>query len=130
MKKNLYLIRNGLIFILFILFAFQANAQNVKDARITINNFQVVKNHNKIAIRWAADEASLTNYFEVEKSNDGKNFKTIAYVLGADPAQKDCECFGCFDKINDKTGEAYYRLKHVSINGIVQFSEIKLLALK
>ena len=71
-----------------------------------------------------------TNYFEVEKSTDGKNFKTVAYVLGADPTKTDCECFGCFDKVTGKAKESYYRLKHVNTNGSVQFSEVRMLALK
>ena len=130
MKFFLNLVRNGLAVILFLLFAFNAIAQKAKHPGININSFQVVKNQNKIDIRWATDTVSSTNYFEVERSNDGKNFKTIAYVLGADPAQKNCECFGFFDKINGKTTDAYYRLKHISIDGFVQFSEIKMLALK
>jgi hypothetical protein len=61
---------------------------------------------------------------------DGKNFKTIAYVLGPDPAKPGCECFGCFDKKDSKTQISYYRLKHMDFDGNVQFSEIKMFALK
>jgi len=130
MKTNLSLVRNGLIVVFFLSLAFSANAQKVASAKINITNFQVVKEQNKVAIKWATDKTSQTNYFEVEKSNDGKNFKTVAYVLGADPAQTDCESFGCFDKITGKAKESYYRLKHVNTNGNVQFSEVKMLALK
>jgi hypothetical protein len=130
MKTNLSLVRNGLIVVLFLSLAFSTNAQKVASAKINITSFQVVKEQNKVAIKWATDKTSPTNYFEVERSNDGKNFKTVAYVLGADPTQTDCECFGCFDKITGKSKESYYRLKHVNTNGNVQFSEIKMLALK
>ena len=130
MKTNLLVVRNGLIVVLFLSLAFSTNAQKVASAKINITNFQVVKEQNKVAIKWATDKTSQTNYFEVEKSNDGKNFKTVAYVLGADPTQTDCECFGCFDKITGKSKESYYRLKHVNTNGNVQFSEVKMLALK
>ena len=130
MKTNLSLVRNGLIVVLLLSLSFSANAQKVASGKINITNFQIVKEQNKVAIKWATDKASQTNYFEVERSNDGKNFKTIAYVLGADPTKSDCECFGCFDKISGKSKESYYRLKHVNTNGNVQFSEIKMLALK
>lgn len=116
--------------IFFLSFALITNAQKNSSGKIEITNFHVVKEQNKVAIKWATNSKSLTNYFEVERSNDGKNFKTVAYVLGADPAKNDCECFSCFDKIDAKTKESFYRLKHVNVNGSVQFSEIKMLALK
>ena len=125
MKTKLSLVRNGLIVVLFLSLAFSTNAQKVASAKINITNFQVVKEQNKVAIKWTTDKTSQTNYFEVERSNDGKNFKTVAYVLGADPTKTDCECFGCFDKITGKDKESYYRLKHVNTNGNVQFSESK-----
>jgi hypothetical protein len=131
MKTNLLLIRNGLLVAIFFLsFAFTANAQKSNCGKIEITNFHIVKEQNKIAIRWATSDTSMTNYFEVERSSDGKTFKTVAYVLGADPAKSDCECFSCFDKIDARTKESFYRLKHVNTNGSVQFSEIKILALK
>ena len=129
MKTNIVLVKNGFL-VLFLCFAFASNAQKAIQQKINITSFQVIKDQNKVAIKWATDSTSKTNYFEVEKSNDGKNFKTVAYVLGADPAQKDCECFGCFDKITGKAKTSYYRLKHVNLNGNVQFSEVKMLALK
>lgn len=128
MKTNL--LRNSLVVILFLSFTFNTNAQKAGKAKINITNFQVVKEQNKVAIKWATDNTSSTNYFEVEKSTDGKNFKTVAYVLGADPTKTDCECFGCFDKITGKSKESYYRLKHINTNGNVQFSEVKMLALR
>lgn len=130
MKTKLRSIRNSLVIIIFLFFVFNTNAQQVENERINITNFQVVKEQNKISIKWATNSESLTNYFEVEKSTDGKNFKTVAYVLGADPNQKDCGCFSCFDKIDTKSKESFYRLKHVNENGIVQFSDVKMLALK
>ncbi len=130
MKTNLLSIRNGLLVVLFLSLGFTTHAQQIVQNKIEITSFRVVKDQNKVAINWATDKNSQTNYFEVEKSSDGKNFKTIAYVLGADPAKTDCECFGCFDKITGKVKESYYRLKHVNTDGNVQFSEVKMLALK
>ena len=130
MKTNLLLIRNGLIVVLFLSLAFNVNAQKNSSEKINITHFEVVKEQNKIVLEWSTDKSSKTNYFEVEKSTDGKNFKTVAYVLGADPTKTDCECYGCFDKVTGKAKESYYRLKHVNSNGNIQFSEVKMLALK
>ena len=127
MKKN---ILNIAIATFFIMQSLAANAQNAHHSDINIIDFTVVMNQNKVKINWATDKANSTNYFEVEKSNDGKNFKTVAYVLGADPAKKDCDCYGCFDKVSGPAKKSYYRLKHVDNSGFVEFSEVKMLALK
>ena len=130
MKTNLLLVRNGLTVVLFLFLSFNVKAQKDASGQIKITKFEVVKEQNKVLIEWSTDKTSETNYFEVEKSSDGKNFKTVAYVLGADPTKTDCECFGCFDKVTGKAKDSYYRLKHVNTDGDVQFSEVKMLALK
>ena len=114
---------------LFFVFAHTVKAQTNTIAKIRMENFQVIEAQNKIDIHWSTN-SKATNYFEVQKSVDGKNFKTIAYVLGPDPAKPGCECFGCFDKKDSKTQISYYRLKHLDFDGNVQFSEIKMFALK
>ncbi len=116
--------------IVFATLAFAGNAQSRQQEKINITDFHVVKNKNKVDINWSTDKTVSTNYFEVEKSNDGKNFKTVAYVLGADPTKTDCDCYGCFDKISTNAKESYYRLKHVDTNGSVEFSEVKMIAFK
>ncbi len=124
---------------LFVTISFNSNAQNGPSTKINIVDFKVEKNQNKISVnwstdnavsvKWSTDNAVPTNYFEVEKSTDGKNFQTIAYVLGADPSKTDCDCYGCFDKVSTNKNESFYRLKHVSLNGEVEFSEVKSLAI-
>lgn len=127
MKKAI-LLANSLVTLLTF-FAFEAKAQ-VTAPHMNVTNFSVAQLENKIIINWTVDSITETNYFEVEKSVDGKNFKTVAYVLGADPLKKDCDCFQCFDKLTNKPKETYYRLKHITENGSVQYSETKIFALK
>ncbi|MGN6558916.1 MAG: hypothetical protein ACTHK8_12860 [Ginsengibacter sp.] len=127
--KKILILRNGLVMVLFLSLAFNVNAQKKSSEEINITQFQVIKKDTKVVINWTTSKDSPTNYFEVERSADGKNFNTIAYVLGADPTKTDCECFGCFDKVSKK-GKSFYRLKHVNTDGDVQFSEVKMLALK
>ena len=90
------------ILIFFITSSLLVKAQIVHQSDIYIADFRVVINAHKVDINWSTDSMQPTNYFEVEKSSDGKNFITVAYVLGADPAKTDCNCYGCFDKINKK----------------------------
>jgi len=118
------------VVIIFAALSFEGFAQNAQQQKINIINFQVVKNQNKVDINWSTAKDASTNYFEVERSTDGKNFKTVAMVMGPDPSKTDCDCYGCFDKVTSHSKESYYRLKHVDSNGIVQFSDVKMVALR
>jgi len=129
MRSGYLIVRSGFWVMLFFAFAHTTKAQSNAVAKIRMENFQVTEVQNEISIHWSTN-SKATNYFEVQKSVDGKNFKTIAYVLGPDPAKPGCECFGCFDKKDSKKQISYYRLKHLDFDGNVQFSEIKMLALK
>lgn len=113
----------NLLLITVLMFAASGSlsAQN----NIKYTNFKISEKQKKVSIDWSTDNSASANYFEIQKSKDGINFKTIALVLGADPSQKTCECYGCFDKVSKK---AYYRLVHIDTNGIAQISETKLLA--
>ena len=78
-------------------------------------------------LEWSTDGTLVTNYFEIQKSTDGKNFKTIALVLGADPKQEGCDCYGSYEKEPGHNFKNYYRVKHIDNKGIVQYSETRLL---
>lgn len=106
-----------------------AQNQQKQDGKLNFSRFTVNTDKKRISIDWSIDNAVQTNYFEVQKSNDGINFKTIALVLGPDPKQITGDCYGCFDKYVRKYAKhSYYRLKHIDANGIEQLSEAKLLA--
>jgi len=95
--------------------------------KINFTNFTVNSKPKGIMIDWATDNKVPTNYFEIERSSDGVNFKTIAMVLGPDPKQANCDCYECFDKTGSKA-KYFYRLKHVGTDGEVELSETKMLA--
>ncbi len=122
MKKSM--LCKGWLFILFAGLSFVSNGQSVEH-KINIVDFKVVKTQGKVSVNWSTDNAVPTNYFEVEKSTNGKDFKTVALVLGADPSIAECDCYGYLDKMNKK--ETYYRLKHIGPDGEVEFSETKIL---
>lgn len=123
-KKNIKAL--GLIILSMITLA--GMSQDKRDTKnINYTSFTVITKQHKVQLEWTTDNSVSTNYFEVQKSSDGKNFKTIALVLGPDPKKPGCDCYGCFDKQVQKTN-AYYRLKHIDANGTAQLSEPKLLA--
>ena len=97
--------------------------------KVNFTGFTINSNQKGIRINWATDDKVPTNYFEIERSNDGINFATLALVLGPDPKQPGCDCYECFDKPGSNTKKYFYRLKHVSINGEIELSETKMLAI-
>jgi hypothetical protein len=100
-----------------------------ENVKINFTNFKLNHIHNKIAIDWGTDNNAPANYFEIERSSDGVNFKTIAMVLGPDPKQPGCDCYECFDKPDFRIKKYYYRLKHIGINGEIELSETRMLAI-
>jgi hypothetical protein len=108
-----------------------AIAQDQQVHKINFKDFAISVKQEKVNIHWSTDNTIPANYFEVQKSTDGVNYKTIYLVLGPDPAQSDCDCYGCFDKIVKKESKyCYYRLVHITPDGTEQTSEPKQLALK
>ena len=106
-----------------------AQIVTTNEARINFTSFTLNSNQKGIKIDWATDHKIPTNYFEIERSSDGINFKTIALVLGPDPKQTNCDCYECLDKPEAYAKKYFYRLKHVSTDGEIELSETKMLAI-
>ncbi len=116
-------------FILLSAIIFLASTSFAQQRDVNITGFTVSANENKVVLDWKTDGTLATNYFEVQKSADGINFKTIALVLGPDPKQTSGDSYGFFDKnLAKNLKQSYYRLVHVDANGIQQLSAVKLLA--
>jgi hypothetical protein len=117
-----------LISLLLIVKASDAQTQTATP-NIKIKDFTVGVSEKKVNLKWSTDNSTPTNYFEVQKSTDGANYRTILLVLGADPKQLNCDCYGCTDKFIGKASrQSFYRLVHVSPDGIMQVSEAKQIA--
>lgn len=98
-------------------------------AKISYTSFTVNEAKKKVIIDWITDNKMAANYFEIQRSTDGKNFRTIALVLGPDPNQRNSNSYECFDTPTNKK-QYFYRLKHVSTDGEAELSEVKMLAVK
>src|SRR6185503_12576422 len=97
--------------------------QAIQQTKINYTSFTVSAVQKRIMIDWKTDNKTPTNYFEIEKSLDGVNFKTIALVFGPDPKQTEGDSYEGFDKRDANTKKCFYRLKHVGVNGDIQLSE-------
>jgi hypothetical protein len=116
-------------FIILSTISIKVNSQDIqKSQNIKYSSFTVSATHDRVLMDWSTDNTVVTNYFEIQKSADGINYKTIALVLGPDPKKQGCDCYGCFEKLSHKNNKAYYRLKHINNDGTAQYSEARLLS--
>lgn len=100
------------------------NADKINYAHFTVS----CTDNKKVVVDWDVDVTSEVNYFELEKSADGINFKTIAMILGPDPTKNLPVYYSCFDKKSKSSKRVYYRVKHISASGKEEVSDIKFLA--
>jgi len=91
---------------------------------IIITNLTVYEKDAKLIVEWATDGAVATNYWQVQISDDGKKFSTIAMVLGPDPRQQG-DRYQYMEKIKEgRDATKYYRVRHVDVNGNEQLSKV------
>jgi hypothetical protein len=85
--------------------------------------FTLTKKNNDALIQWSTSEEINANIFEVERSIDGNNWNTIAYVaaIGNSSALHN---YSFTDK-NISTKIAYYRIKEVDVDGKATLTTIK-----
>jgi hypothetical protein len=123
--KKLY---NGITAaLIFSMVSTAAMCQN-SPSKIDYKSFTVSAVQKKIIIDWVIDNSAVANYFEIQRSDDGKNFRTVAMVMGPDPKQSAGDSYEGFDKPGANTKKYFYRLKHVGTDGEIELSETKAVA--
>lgn len=77
-----------------------------------------------VILRWTTATELNNHGFEIEKSADGTEFFTIAFVPGAGTTTE-TKNYSYTDEVGYKGGETfYYRLKQVDLDGRIQYSNI------
>ncbi len=84
------------------------NAQKVDKQRVKLN--------------WATSSELNSNYFDIEKSTDGVNFKAIGQVKAAGNSSKKTD-YTFDDNLLATDKIVYYRLKQMDINGDFKYSK-------
>jgi hypothetical protein len=94
-------------------------------ALLSDNNLLLAANHDagKSILKWEVDNNNAVNYFEVQRSDNGINFETIAMVY-PDPASPLSSKYQYSDVVNNIGQNKYYRIRHVMKNGIRYYSNI------
>jgi len=81
-------------------------------SKITITNFKVYENNDQLIIDWKTDGVVDANYWQIQRSEDGKEYATIALVFGPDPRQG-ANTYQYKGKLNKAGGKTSYRLSPV-----------------
>jgi hypothetical protein len=88
---------------------------------VQLISFQGNMNDNKVTLNWTAAENETVDYFEVDRSFDGKTFTTEAVVLGTDKPGKEDYIFQ--ETVNNPV-KVFYRLKMYDKSKAVDYSRI------
>jgi hypothetical protein len=113
---------------ILILANYCGKSQAIENSSIKIENLTANEKDGKLFVNWAIDGKTEPNYVEVQRSDDGKTFKTIGLVMGPDPSQAG-DKYAYVQKMKKETNTlVFYRLRCVTSEGGEQLSEIILAA--
>jgi hypothetical protein len=87
---------------------------------VKLNNFQGSKNKTNVQLQWTVGMNEIANTFEVERSNDGKNFATAALMFGTEKSGNETYSY---NEVNEDA-KVYYRLKMVDKSDVQTYSKI------
>ncbi|MCC7400841.1 MAG: hypothetical protein IT214_05080 [Chitinophagaceae bacterium] len=87
--------------------SFSTSAWDNKENPIELFSFSSNLKGNKVELQWSVNGNEDVNRFEIEKSTDGKKFKTAALVFGTDSGESENYMF--YEKATNK--KVLYRIK-------------------
>lgn len=86
-----------------------------------INFTAQVAGKRQVLLEWTANNTHISDYFEIQKSDDGKHFRTFDYVY---PNQIGEQYYSLLDE-EPTIGMNYYRLKLMNFDKVIQQSKIE-----
>jgi hypothetical protein len=91
---------------------------------VELTSFSAVATTDGVILKWKTASELNNHGFEIEKSSNGTEFYTVAFVQGNGTTTESQE-YSYTDDVDYKDGETlYYRLKQVDLDGRVQYSSI------
>jgi hypothetical protein len=87
--------------------------------------FSVAQKNNDVLIQWSATEEENAYMYQLERSYDGNNWNTIAYVTPVGATSTIAEY--SFTDRNGLAAKVYYRIKQVDQNGKFIYTSIKII---
>ena len=95
------------------------NTSSESPLPIHLKSFQGLLKNDKVQLHWSVADNESGNFFEVQKSNDGREFKTIAIVNTTQTTGDEVYTYS-----DDLQASAYYRLKLVNKSSTGIYSAI------
>ncbi|MEM7657499.1 MAG: PA14 domain-containing protein [Bacteroidota bacterium] len=86
-------------------------------------SFEAVPQQDWVQLRWTTDTELNSDYFQVERSQDGENFEAIGEVAAAGISQEALNY-----QLPDQDpfqGISYYRIKAIDLDGSFNYSELR-----
>lgn len=87
---------------------------------VKLLNFTATVESAKVELKWIAEENHTGNFFEVERSYDGKGYQAVSKVLAAGNAGT--KEYATFDVYSER--DVFYRLKIVNKDLSVSYSKV------
>jgi hypothetical protein len=100
--------------------------QNKMGSQVKITSFEAIVKGSSVNCNWITAVEINNNYFELERSFDGVNFKVSAIVFGAE-GSSDVNINYQFKDNNEalkRNDVVYYRLKQIGNDSIIHFSRL------
>ena len=132
MNQNLTTLKSTFLATLILIISFNVSALNNAPC-VTVStpitfvvfNANVNTATSNVLLNWVSSEESNTSPIEVERSFNGKDFKSIGIVLDGFSKGTQMEyAFKDNSPLLKSNATVYYRLKQVSVDGIVYYSSV------
>jgi len=95
---------------------------------LSLIDFHINRNNKDAILKWYSKDVSLINYFEIERSTNSNNFKTIEIITKKEFTNSE-QNYEFIDKnILNNFKTVYYRIKQVDLDGNYLYSDIKTLS--
>jgi len=93
---------------------------------VTFVSFTIEKlNEKSIGVNWVTTDEMNNSHFEIQRSENGTNFKSVAFVL-PESGNSNMHTYKYTDKYT-ATGVVYYRIRQVDIDGKEMFSAVRMI---
>jgi hypothetical protein len=92
---------------------------------VKLISFTVNKANNDISLKWVTASEISYDYFEIERSYNGNTWTSVSKVKGTGSAASS-SYYSYTDK-NENGAVVYYRLKQVDLNGMAEYSIVKMI---
>jgi len=102
--------------------------ENVTSLPIELSSFDAFYDQDKVQLSWTTLSETNNDYFTVERSIDGDNFKAIDRKSGAGHSTSPLRYRS--DDHNPSIGLNYYRLKQTDFDGTSTYSDIKVVKIQ